>query len=140
MGIQNMRAHLSQREGKKKKKKNVEQYHQWDQEQNKKTKSALKSACMPCARPHPLLHFSDLGGPEFFKIMASVGVLVLPVANEIGPRGIVWKSLDGSLDVTPAVRGGCRFLPSSSIPKKKKKKNFRRQGKQVNPKITHKHI
>jgi len=101
-------------------------------------KERKKSARMPCARPHPLLHFSDLGGPEFFKIMASVWVLVLPVANKIGPRGIVWESLDGSLDVTPAVRGGCHFLPSSSI--KKKKKKIRRQGKQLNQTITHKHI
>ena len=47
--------------------------------------------------------------------MASVRVLLLTVANEIGPRGVVRESLNGGFDVTSTVRGGCRFLPSGSI-------------------------
>ena len=102
-----------------------------------RTKNKNKNSTpMSCPRPHPLLHFCDLGGLELFEVVASVWVFIPTMANEIGPRGIVWESLNGSLDVTPAVGGRCRFLPSGSI-EQRRKKNSDGRGKQENNSQTH---
>jgi len=55
------------------------------------------------------------------------------MANEIRPRGVVWEPLNGSLDMTPAVGGGCRFLPSSSVEQESvnKKKQNKKKKKEI---------